>query len=872
MRILRILLYIIFLLNGISLFSQNQLLSGKVYDVENKPVSGVLVIVSNELNELITYAYTSKEGSFNFKFKNKDNKIKVDFESLGYEKFSMYVNDFKNNNQNLNIVLTEKIVVLNEVIVQSKLNTDTTKIQVQQYINQTEQTVEDILKKIPGIEVLDDGSIKAYGKFIDKLLVEGDDVLNKNYKLLSKNLDAKVIDEVQILSNFEDNPVLKKLFQSEKVALNLKLKKDKHNIWFGNINLGAGVFSENSWKEGLNIGLLRKKIKLFYFADYNNSGEKATDVLMDNIYEDDTYGIDRYERKTSHYYNIGSNENTSLGKTQSIFNKALLNSLNFTTKVKPNFTLRGVTYVTNDNQVQYSYSQSQFNVDTQPITFKEDTNYKSNKTLAGTEIEAKYYPNDRNYITNILIYKNNPSIISSNTFFNTSDINQNTNRKNQTIYNHFNHTFTINKSAAINNYVYFGIDNKTNINRIKSALLNNFLNINEAGFINQDFDNTIQYFGVKSKFLSKYKKIEYSIAVNYENNKETISNTFIADGISNATYENNVVLEQHMLKSTTSLRFRFSKKLYFTSTLNHTLNNFNLNNSRNLIYILNFSNNFNYDLTKAARLALSFTKNNSIPDTGTLLNKPILTNFRSFSTGTTYEKPLENSSIFLSYYLLKDAKRYAVNASISYSDTKTTVGSENQLNPNFSFLNYIYTKGGENVAGNLGFTKYVRLIKSSFKIETSHNINKNLIKINSNEFQLLNNYLSFYKLTARSYLTGPFNFDFNFTYNQSQSNFNRNTTKNNTRDAAFNITYKPKETLIFELTNKYYNINNDNYYFTNGVINYTPKESRFSYRIVLNNLFNINQFTILNIDNYTSSSQSINLIPRYFLANVKFRF
>ena len=62
------------------------------------------------------------------------------------------------------------------------------------------------------------------------------------------------------IDGFEDNPILKKMNNSDKVALNLKLKKDKQNIWFGNVTAGVGIVSENRWKEGINLGLLKKKI------------------------------------------------------------------------------------------------------------------------------------------------------------------------------------------------------------------------------------------------------------------------------------------------------------------------------------------------------------------------------------------------------------------------------------------------------------------------------------------------------------------------------------------------------------------------------------------------------------------------------------
>ena len=847
-------------------------ISGVVQNVNKDKIERASIILFDSNENAIAYIFSNEQGIFTLIFQKKDTAYKLIISSLGFQKQIIPIDVSSKTEFDILVVLSDKTETLNEVILYSTKRNDTTKIKVQEYINETEQTVEDILKKIPGIEVLEDGSIKAHGKFIDKLLVEGDDILAKNYKLLSKNLDAKVLDAVEILDNFEDNPVLKKLFESEKVALNLKLKKDKQNIWFGNVNLGAGVFSENPWKEGINLGLLRKKIKFFYFGDYNNSGEKATNILAEEIYEDNFFGEDRYEKTTKQLYEINSNENTSLGKTQSIFNKALLNSLNFTTKLKQNLTLRGVTYVANDNQLQNSFSQSQYNIEAQPIVFTEDNQYKNNKTLAGGEIEAKYYPNDRNYFTNTFIYKNNPNTINSTILFNANEVSQDANRKNQTIYNHLRHTFTLSRKTIISNYAYFGNDNKTNTNKIKSPFLNAYLNADVSNFVNQDFDNTLQYYGFKSKLLSKYKKLDYSLDVNYENNIEKINSTFIVGNTNNETYQNNIFLKQNLLKSTGSVRFHFTKEIYFSSSLNYIYNNFNLNESKNTISIINPSAQLNYNVTKSARLGLNYSKNNTIPDVSVLLLNPILTNYRSFTTGTKYQKPLENNSISLNYYLLKDAKRYVVSATISYSDTKATIGSENQLNSNFSFSNYIYTKGGKNYSGNASFTKYFRGIKSSFKMETGQNYSENLIKINTTEFQTLKNYFAFYKFTGRSYLTGSFNFDFTCTYNESQSNFNFITSKNNTKDIALNVIFKPKETVIFELSTNYYNINSENYYFTNGVISYNPKASKFSYRMVLNNLFNRNEFTTVSISDYTSYIQSIPLLPRYILLNVKYRF
>ena len=67
-------------------------------------------------------------------------------------------------------------------------------------------------------------------------------------------------------------------------------------------------------------------------------------------------------------------------------------------------------------------------------------------------------------------------------------------------------------------------------------------------------------------------------------------------------------------------------------------------------------------------------------------------------------------------------------------------------------------------------------------------------------------------------------------------------------------------------------MNSKNYSFVNAVLSYNPEKSRFSYRLVLNNLKNENEFTLVSLDNYTSYKSSLNLVPRYLLLTVKYRF
>ena len=217
---------ILLLFFSLPLFSQQINLKGKIKDNQNRSIQSASVSITDDSENNLGYNYSDEDGNYSILFeKPKSEKITVEVSCLGYHKKTLFINIKTNTIQNF--VLEEKIESLQEIVVESgkkiRIEQDTTTIKVASFGNKTEQTVEDILKKLPGIEVSKDGSIKAHGKPIDKLLIEGEHMFNQNYKLLSKNLDAKVLDAVQIIDNFEDNPILKKLDNSDRVALNLKL-------------------------------------------------------------------------------------------------------------------------------------------------------------------------------------------------------------------------------------------------------------------------------------------------------------------------------------------------------------------------------------------------------------------------------------------------------------------------------------------------------------------------------------------------------------------------------------------------------------------------------------------------------------------------
>ncbi len=107
-----------------------------------------------------------------------------------------------------------------------------------------EQVIEDLLRKIPGLNIDSDGTIKVGNQEIEKVMIDGDDMFEKGYKILTKNMPVNPVDKIELLQNYSNNKHLKGIENSEKVALNLTLKDDYKRTWFGNTNLGYGLFQK----------------------------------------------------------------------------------------------------------------------------------------------------------------------------------------------------------------------------------------------------------------------------------------------------------------------------------------------------------------------------------------------------------------------------------------------------------------------------------------------------------------------------------------------------------------------------------------------------------------------------------------------------
>ena len=305
----KILFLFSFLIMCFSVKAQSIKFEGLITDSKAVGLEMANVMAVNQATKAMdSYSITNDKGKFQLKLNaNTSYTIKVSY--IGFKPLELTINT---TTENVTKILTlEAGEELNEVEIVREMPVsikgDTIVYNADSFKSGTERKLEDILKKLPGVEVNADGEVEVEGKKVTKLMVEGKDFFDGDTKLGVKNIPADAIDKVQVLRNYNEIGALKGLENNEEsVAMNIKLKEGKKNFWFGDMTAGIGV----GHKEDRHI----INPKLFYYnpefsinilANFNNIGELPLTV---QDYFKFTGGFRNIMGKGGSSFNVSSND------------------------------------------------------------------------------------------------------------------------------------------------------------------------------------------------------------------------------------------------------------------------------------------------------------------------------------------------------------------------------------------------------------------------------------------------------------------------------------------------------------------------------------------------------------------------------------
>jgi hypothetical protein len=292
-----------------SAFSQNIRFEGTIKDSTGVGLDMAnIMAVNQETKAMDAYAISNETGKFSLVLKT-NTKYTIKASYIGFQSYEKSVTT-GTTNINYTITLKEgtqlkELEIVYEMPV--SISGDTIIYNADSFKNGTERKLEDVLKKLPGVEVNKDGEIEVEGKKVQKIMVEGKDFFDGDTKLATKNIPADALEKIQVLRNYNEVSNLKGLENNEEnVAINIKLKQGKKNFWFGDMMAGFGVGDkEDRFIINPKLFYYNPKFSVNIIANKNNIGELP---LTAQDYFKFTGGFRNMMRKGGSSFNVVSND------------------------------------------------------------------------------------------------------------------------------------------------------------------------------------------------------------------------------------------------------------------------------------------------------------------------------------------------------------------------------------------------------------------------------------------------------------------------------------------------------------------------------------------------------------------------------------
>ncbi|HLD52164.1 MAG TPA: TonB-dependent receptor [Sediminibacterium sp.] len=744
----RLTLILLCLIAGIStsFAQQNGSVKGLVTDTLNKQnlTNAVVSVLRAKDSVLVKFTRTNKEGSFNLPNISAGKYIVM----VTYPSYADYVDIISVTEGSVTdlgkVPVITKATLLQEVIVKQTIGSirmkgDTTEYKADSFKVSANADVQELLRKMPGIQVNSKGEITAQGERVQKVLVDGEEFFSDDPAVVTKNLRADAVEKVQAFDKKSDQAVFTGIDDGQKIkTLNLTLKEDKKKGYFGKAEAG-GDFDKYGYGKLLANSFKGKRKISGYLTTDNTKFESL------NWDENRNYGGDA--NTTTQINDDGGMSIWSTGDEFSYgngFPRSVTGGFHFSNKWNKD---------KHNSNNTYQYNQ----LDVSGINSNKTQNILPGADLISTSVQDQFSSRKRNKLTSTYEWQIDSSsslkitargsIVNSN---NASNYFGRTITSDSVLLNQSNRlTSTVDENKTMNSTIFY----RKRFKKIgRTISLNNEINYNDRaddGFLTADnifydaLGNIVRRDNIDQQKMNKQIVTTINSTVNYTeplwkntflvmNYKLSVSrndaerNTF-AKNTANNKYDNLVdTLSNHFIFNTTghngSVNIRYSvKKFNFSigsglGTVNYRLNDLVKQTNRNVVFN-NFIPAVSLNLTPKQQRRFYFNYNGSTQNPTLSQIQPIIDNIDPLNL--TIGNPNLKQSFVHRFSLggsdYKVLKSRSVSFNVNYSKTENAISNSSFVDSEGRRINQAI-----NVDGNYNFSARVGY---GFEIIPSLNLN-----------------------------------------------------------------------------------------------------------------------------------------------------
>jgi len=372
-------------------------LRGVVTDaVTNEPIDAAMIQLLRGSDErLVNYTLSDPQGWFSFPSGKQTDSLQIAVSLLGYKPQKMSIN----SGETVKFRMEQEVFSLREVEIRPGRvwgRQDTLNYDVAQFLSAKDQTIKDVIRKLPGIDVDEIGRISYNGKSISNLYVEGLDVTDGKYNRINNNLQAESVETVQVLENHQPIRLLKEKVKVEDVAINLKLKPEFRDKWMLSVRGATGFSPDNFlWEGALDALQLSRKSQSIYLYKGNNTGKDVTDEQLMLIEKSYT----RIKERDILSFLSQPSLDAPLKKERWLFNDVHTLSANRLRKLNETTQLRINAGYTHDRQKQTRGSETTYFQQNDTLHMVEQSNSQIRSDMGEVSLNIENNSPER-YLTN----------------------------------------------------------------------------------------------------------------------------------------------------------------------------------------------------------------------------------------------------------------------------------------------------------------------------------------------------------------------------------------------------------------------------------------------------------------------------------------
>lgn len=861
------------------LFAQVKV-KGTVVDSLDQPITNVNVYATGlDSTEIKAFDYTNKEGQFSLKLKlNRAYLLHVS--ALGYKKEIIKIPKFSTPDTLVKtITLQPKTFKLKALEVEAERKSiiakgDTVIYNVSAFARGSEDTVEDLLKLLPGITVSSSGRIKFNGKTVSKVLIGGDDLFGRNYTILTKNLTADAIETVSAITNYHVNPALEGISKSEKTVLNLELKESFKVDFFGTI---SALYDLDDHYEGRsNVISITKNMKGYLFVNSNNIGKSPAGSIYNLL---DTKSSFQFNSSSTLGANTGSSAfiNTApqrvsqLDQNQYLNNKSSLVALSMIYEPVKKLKIQGTGYFLPANRRINMRAVTRYEPGLQlPALVQQRLTDKNLNTWLG-KLTAKYTFSRGTNLKYIGTFNTSKEHYRTDHIFRNQPLQTGLDARQETWNQYLQFTDKVAEKKAYRVRIRYKTETLRQDFTIKAPLPGGpFVSDTTSPPLAQHTQSDRSYLGADVTYWSRHSKNLFSIRLGGERRDSDLHN-FMAR---QPTFTGSRYWNRYRAFASLTYRQSLSKdfKAYAKLTGNYSWNVTNLQANIDELFYVSPQIGVEYKFGDRQYLDITYSLNQDLPGLATLYKGRRLAGYRSIQEGASKFTLLPTNVLTASYRYGNWEDDFVMNATFNYRTSEKNYTVATTLTSTYNFGTYRLVHDRQTLVGRLGIDQFVDFLQSnlSFQYRLIQTSFTSLFNDTANNLRSRKHLV---QVSFRTAFIGPFNMG-----GGVEAGFSR--TKNKTTDNRSETQYlsgyltasvKFSEQFNAEARYQYYNIENAGHYsFLNASLTYELIEDKLSLFLNATNILDETIFQTIHLGSYSTYRKRYALNHRYIMIGAEF--